>query len=167
MMPLRASVLYRVVLLCCAGVLIAACQTPPPAKRLSAEQIQILREIGFHREEDGWGFDLDGRLLFDSNASTLSAPNRETIARLVKVVTEIGIEHLRIEGHADGSGRKRINNKLSRRRAEAVAREIARNGIPYENITVRSFGATSPVGDNTTREGRALNRRVVIIVPSE
>lgn len=167
MTPLHAQPLCRVALLCCTSVLIAACQTTTPAKKLNAEQIQVLHEIGFHREKSGWGFDLDGRLLFDSNASTLSASNRETIARLVKIVTEIGIERLRVEGHADSSGRKRINDKLSRRRAEAVAREIARNGVPYKNITVQSFGAATPEGDNATQEGRALNRRVVIIVPSE
>jgi len=162
----RGAFFRRALALCCAGLLSFGCQTVPE-KGLSEAQIQTLREIGFHREESGWGFDLDGLLLFDSNESVLSHENKQTIARVVKVVREIGIEHLRVEGYADSSGRKRFNDKLSLLRARAVAREIERNGVPYANISIRGFGVANPVGDNATREGRAQNRRVVIIVPTE
>ncbi|MDR1853880.1 MAG: OmpA family protein [Azoarcus sp.] len=145
-------------------LLVAACQTLTQ-EGLTESQIDVLRELGFQRQVSGWEFDLDGRILFGSDKAELSAENRATIARIVKVLDAVGIDHLRVEGYADSSGNKRHNEILSLRRAEAVAREIGRAGLPYENITVTAYGIDNPVADNATRAGRAQNRRVVIIVP--
>jgi outer membrane protein OmpA-like peptidoglycan-associated protein len=154
--------------LCCASLLlVAGCQTVPPVEGLSEAQVAALRDIGFHEEGEGWGFDLDGRLLFDSDTANLSSQNRETIARVVTVLKEVGINRVHVNGYADSSGKKHHNEVLSRHRAEAVAREIERQGLPYKNITVRGYGTAHPVADNATKDGRAQNRRVVIIVPTE
>jgi outer membrane protein OmpA-like peptidoglycan-associated protein len=149
----------------CVGLLLAACQTPPPKNGLSDDQVAALREIGFHEDTGDWGLDLDGLILFGSNTVTVSKQTQETIAHMVEVLKKIGIDHLEIEGHADITGNKRYNQTLSMRRAEAVAREIERHGLPYSNLKVRGYGTANPVADNTTKEGRAKNRRVVIIVP--
>ncbi|MDR0634638.1 MAG: OmpA family protein [Azoarcus sp.] len=154
-------------LLLCLGLLLVGCQTLSGTEGLTEEQINVLREIGFHEEGDNWGFDLDGRILFDLNAAELSEQNRKVIARMVKSLKTIGITRLIVEGHSDITGDKLYNEWLSLRRARAVAREISRNGLSYGNITVKGYGVANPIGDNATREGRAQNRRVVIIVPVE
>jgi outer membrane protein OmpA-like peptidoglycan-associated protein len=146
---------------------VAACRTPPKPG-LTEAQITALRGVGFHEEEGkGWEFNLDGRLLFNTNDSTLTDQNREIIARIVDVLKTIGISQLKVEGYADSTGSVRHNEELSLRRAEAVAREIDANGLPYSNIAVQGFGTANPVANNATREGRAQNRRVAIIVPVE
>jgi outer membrane protein OmpA-like peptidoglycan-associated protein len=155
----------RLALFCASLLLVVGCRTPPPVEGLSEEQVAALREIGFHEESGGWEFDLDGLLLFDSDDAHLSDQNRETIARMVTVLKALGITHVHVDGYADASGKKRYNNTLSTRRAEAVAREIEHHGVPYKNITIRGYGTANPVADNTTKDGRAQNRRVVIIVP--
>ncbi|MDR2092553.1 MAG: OmpA family protein [Azoarcus sp.] len=147
------------------GLLFTGCQSPH--WYLTQEQIEILRGAGFHEEGDTWGINLDGRILFGNNEAVLSEKNRETIARVVKTLKEIGIEHLVVEGHADSTGDKRYNQDLSLRRAKAVAREVARNGLPYRNISIKGYGTSQPIYDNATRQGRAQNRRVVLIVPTE
>jgi outer membrane protein OmpA-like peptidoglycan-associated protein len=152
-------------------VFVAGCQTQPPlparAPALSDEQAETLRELGFQEEEGGWELKFESRLLFDSNTSDLSRQSREAIAHMVKILKTIGIDHLRVEGYTDDRGDHLYNEGLSLRRAQAVAREIERNGLPYSRITIKGFGEDSPIGDNRSKEGRALNRRVIIIVPVE
>lgn len=65
-----------------------------------------------------------------------------------------------IEGHTDSVGEKKMNVKLSQRRAESVANYIIKNfGIDAGRIAAKGFGLTKPVANNKTREGRAKNRR--------
>jgi outer membrane protein OmpA-like peptidoglycan-associated protein len=76
-----------------------------------------------------------------------------------------GLAVIALEGHTDWIGREAYNQQLGLARAESVKRYLTeRLGIPAERINVVSFGETRPVAPNTTREGRALNRRVVIQV---
>jgi outer membrane protein OmpA-like peptidoglycan-associated protein len=76
-----------------------------------------------------------------------------------------GLAVIALEGHTDSIGREAYNERLGQARAETVKRYLMeRLGIPAERLNVVSFGETRPVAPNTTREGRALNRRVVIQV---
>jgi outer membrane protein OmpA-like peptidoglycan-associated protein len=68
-----------------------------------------------------------------------------------------------LEGHADWTGSEDYNERLGLARAESVRRYLAEQlRIPTDQISVISYGETSPAAPNTTREGRARNRRVVI-----
>jgi len=70
-----------------------------------------------------------------------------------------------LEGYADWVGTEPFNERLGLARAETVRRYLAEHlQIPAERISVVSYGEASPVAPNTTREGRAQNRRVVIKV---
>ena len=70
-----------------------------------------------------------------------------------------------LEGHADWVGSEGYNQQLGLDRAEAVRRYLSeRLHIPSDRIDVISFGENDPAATNSTREGRALNRRVVIKV---
>jgi outer membrane protein OmpA-like peptidoglycan-associated protein len=69
-----------------------------------------------------------------------------------------------VEGHTDSTGTDEYNQKLSERRAEAVASYLSENNIPSGNITSRGFGKDNPVATNDTAEGRQQNRRVEMVV---
>ena len=75
-----------------------------------------------------------------------------------------------VEGHTDSSGPASYNLELSRRRAEAVARELVLNGIRRERITAVGFGETRPLvlrytpGRSSRAPGDSRNRRVEIII---
>jgi len=73
-----------------------------------------------------------------------------------------------IAGHADNSGSEDINYELGKRRADAVSRYLLtqKKIDPLRVVTV-SYGESVPITGNDTREGRAKNRRVEIIVYSE
>ena len=73
--------------------------------------------------------------------------------------------YLEIQGHTDTSGEETWNLTLGKRRAEAVMEYLHRKyNIPLHRMEVISYGSEAPIGDNSTREGRAQNRRVVILV---
>ena len=73
--------------------------------------------------------------------------------------------YLEIQGHTDSSGEEEWNLLLGKRRAEAVMEYLHKEyNIPLHRMEVISYGSDAPVGDNTTRDGRAQNRRVVILV---
>ena len=72
---------------------------------------------------------------------------------------------VRVEGHTDNVGDKAFNEKLGLARAEAVKRYLyQQHQVPLHKINTVSYGETRPVAPNTTKAGRAKNRRIVVRV---
>jgi outer membrane protein OmpA-like peptidoglycan-associated protein len=69
-----------------------------------------------------------------------------------------------VEGHSDATGTLEYNQELSLRRAEAVRDALVRLGVDRGRIVVIGQGSSQPVASNDTPEGRAHNRRVVLLV---
>lgn len=69
-----------------------------------------------------------------------------------------------IPGNADSTGSKEYNQRLSERRAQAVADYLASRGIERERLVPRGYGESAPIASNKTAAGRALNRRVCVIL---
>jgi outer membrane protein OmpA-like peptidoglycan-associated protein len=75
--------------------------------------------------------------------------------------------YIEIEGHTDTVGPREMNDQLGLKRAAAAKQYLCeRHGVPLHKVNVTSFGAEKPVISNQTREGRAMNRRIVIRVLS-
>jgi peptidoglycan-associated lipoprotein len=73
--------------------------------------------------------------------------------------------HFEIEGYTDNLGSKDVNDKIGLARAEAVRQYLGeQHEIPGDWIRVVSYGMEKPAADNSTPEGRARNRRVVVKV---
>jgi peptidoglycan-associated lipoprotein len=90
-------------------------------------------------------------------------------ARIDEVVDQLKANpngaFIEVEGHTDNTGAKDFNDKLGLERAESVKRYLyEEHQIPLHRINVISYGQDKPVAPNTTRDGRAKNRRVVIKV---
>jgi peptidoglycan-associated lipoprotein len=93
----------------------------------------------------------------------------EVKARIDELVAQLKANpngaYLEIEGHTDSTGPAEYNRQLGLQRAEAVKNYLYEvQHIPLHKMNVISFGPDKPVAPNTTREGRAKNRRVVIKV---
>jgi OOP family OmpA-OmpF porin len=67
-------------------------------------------------------------------------------------------------GHTDNTGSDQINDPLSVARAEAAKKYLIDKGIEESRITTEGKGSRNPVADNKTAQGRAMNRRVEVIV---
>ncbi|HEY3380629.1 MAG TPA: OmpA family protein [Vicinamibacterales bacterium] len=90
-------------------------------------------------------------------------------ARLDQVVQQLKANpngaYIEVEGYTDDRGPKTYNEQLGLERAESVKRYLyEQHQIPLHRISVISYGPEKPVAPNTTKEGRAKNRRVVIKV---
>jgi len=72
--------------------------------------------------------------------------------------------YLEIQGHTDSTGSDDYNYKLGEARAEAVRRYLSKAGVALNRMSTISYGKDEPVDNNKTKEGRAKNRRVVVIV---
>ena len=107
----------------------------------------------------------DDSVKFPTDSSQLS-PEAQT--RLMDFVSKLKGDnknvYLEIQGHTDSTGPKPLNLRLGEERAEAVRLFMNRQGVPLNRMATISYGPDVPVAPNTTREGRAQNRRVVLIV---
>ncbi len=82
-----------------------------------------------------------------------------------KLVEENRGIYLEIQGHTDSTGEESYNLLLGKKRAEAVMEYFYKQyRIPLHRMQVISFGSSAPLADNKTRDGRAENRRVEILV---
>jgi OmpA-OmpF porin, OOP family len=69
-----------------------------------------------------------------------------------------------VVGHTDSTGTKQYNQGLSERRAKSVYDYFVNKGIAADRLTTKGYGETKPIASNATREGRAKNRRVELVV---
>ncbi|MDB5001586.1 MAG: flagellar motor protein MotB, partial [Mucilaginibacter sp.] len=65
-----------------------------------------------------------------------------------------------IDGYASSEGTAAHNMALSRDRANSVKTYLVNSGVTASKLKVKGFGETNPIADNSTEEGRVLNRRV-------
>lgn len=73
--------------------------------------------------------------------------------------------YIEIQGHTDSTGSEDYNERLGLERAEAVRNYLSRqHGVALHRMNVISYGEAEPIADNSSREGRAQNRRVTLVV---
>ncbi len=73
--------------------------------------------------------------------------------------------YIEIQGHTDSTGSEQYNLELGARRAESVLRYLnSEHGLPLHRLSAISYGETAPLAENSTREARAQNRRVALVV---
>ena len=100
---------------------------------------------------DKWDLSEDAKVALDKFVQVLIAQDK-------------GV-YLEIQGHTDNTGPEEWNLILGKKRAEAVMEYLHKKyRIPLHRMEVISYGSEAPAGDNSTRDGRAQNRRVVILV---
>ena len=108
----------------------------------------------------------DDKVRFGFNESSLSP---EGMAALDQFVSELRARDenvfIEIQGHTDSVGDDAYNVILGERRGEAVRRYLSQTGgIALHRMSVISYGKTAPIADNASPDGRAMNRRVTLVV---
>jgi len=102
------------------------------------------------------------QVTFKLNSAELDAQGESMLDDMAATLDRLGFISGTVTGHTDTSGAADYNQQLSLRRAEAVARYLENKGVSAGRLQVRGMGESEPVADNSTAEGRAMNRRVVI-----
>lgn len=107
------------------------------------------------------------RVHFDFGKATLrpeSFPELEELLGFLRNKETVKIE---IAGHTDNVGKDADNLKLSQQRAEAIKAWLLKKGIAAARVTAKGYGATQPIAENDTDEGRQMNRRTEVRILSQ
>ena len=102
-------------------------------------------------------------ILFDTGKATIKPQSMGVLNEVVKMLKENAAVKIEIDGHTDSDGSAQLNQKLSQDRADAVKSQLVTMGIDAGRMTTKGFGATKPMDNNTTPEGKANNRRVEFV----
>ena len=104
--------------------------------------------------------------LFDFDSDVLKEEGKAAIRELADSIKAKGgsVVDIDVIGHTDSIGPEEYNEQLSLRRATSVKNFLVESGVDAGIIDVSGKGETMPIADNSTREGRAQNRRVEINV---
>jgi outer membrane protein OmpA-like peptidoglycan-associated protein len=99
-------------------------------------------------------------VLFAFNQSELTPTAKSQLDALMSKFEDADVVSIKVVGHTDGVGSDAYNQALSERRASSVAEYLLSQGVAPNKVTSEGKGASQPIADNETEEGRAKNRRV-------
>lgn len=99
---------------------------------------------------------------FDFDKADLMASEVPELDAFADYMNEVTDSKVAITGHTDSQGSEAYNQALSEKRAQDVADYLAGKGIAADRMTVSGKGETAPIADNSTKAGRAENRRVEV-----
>lgn len=105
---------------------------------------------------------------FDIARSEVKPDSYGTLEKVKALIVSVPEANVVVEGHTDSTGSVAANKNLSEQRAESVKKYfMSQNVIPEERISSEGFGYEKPLATNKTKEGRATNRRVDIVIDSK
>jgi outer membrane protein OmpA-like peptidoglycan-associated protein len=130
----------------------------------------ILTELGAENTARGVVITLPERVLFDFDKAEIRPDAGPVLAKIAKVLRYYAKAPVKVDGHTDSRGAPEYNQRLSERRAEAVAAALAARGIDPGRLDPSGFGETRPLAPNQRVDGaddpagRQRNRRVEVVV---
>lgn len=104
--------------------------------------------------------ELKQQIHFRQTRSAILPDSFELLDEVAQAIKDVPGVLVRIEGHTDSVGGMTKNMKLSQDRAKAVRRYLVKHGVRAKQLVATGYGATRPIASNSSRAGRALNRRV-------
>lgn len=103
-------------------------------------------------------------LKFKPDSAELMPGEAERLDEIASVLKKSGTGKFLIEGHTADTGYAEGEMKVSKERAYSIAQELSKRGIDAGRFICKGLGATNPIADNLTNEGKAMNRRVEITI---
>jgi len=134
---------------------------------MDRQAAEIERDIEGARVErigEGIKITFDSGILFDVDKATLKDKSKQELAELAVILNKYDDTNILLEGHTDSTASEEYNLDLSRLRAQSVSNQLATDGVNPSRFTIMGYGESQPIADNSTAEGRALNRRVEVAI---
>ena len=131
-------------------------------------ELALSKTVDVRKVETGLMINLRGDLNFAYGSVKPSSAARDIIIKIARETAKIFVkspdQKIRVEGHTDSSGNKRMHLPLSQGRAESVRSLLIENGLKAESVTAQGFGKEKPVTSNGSPSGQAANRGVEIYI---
>lgn len=105
-------------------------------------------------------------IFFETGKDELKSESFVELNRVVEFLNNNPNVKIELSGHTDNVGSADFNKTLSQKRADAVLRYLTSKGIDPSRLVAKGYGMEKPVADNTTEEGKAMNRRVEFTILS-
>jgi len=106
----------------------------------------------------------DYPIRFRARKSALTERGQQNALQLIALIKQYPNHHIEVGVHTDGLGAKKMKLGLSQSRADSLRDYLIAGGIDQSVLTARGYGATKPIADDSTIDGRAKNRRVELLV---
>jgi OOP family OmpA-OmpF porin len=103
-------------------------------------------------------------VFFDWDRADLTDRARQIIGEAAGGARRVSATKIEVAGHADRSGTPQYNQRLSERRAQAVAAELVRQGVARTDIAITAFGESRPLVPTADGVREPQNRRVEIVL---
>ena len=132
--------------------------------RQAEEMRQDIKNAKIERIGEGIKITFDSGILFETNSSQLQSVAKANIESLAEILKKYPDTNILIEGDTDNTGSDEYNQKLSERRAQAVADYQRGLGIASSRISTVGLGELNPIASNDTEYGRQQNRRVEVAI---
>ena len=136
-----------------------------PERGVEGRLLAFIQDPSRAPDKTTW-FDFD-RLLFATGSATLQPQSEEQLHNIAAILGAYPNVHLKIGGYTDDVGSAASNLKLSQDRATNVMDELVALGIAPGRLAAQGYGEEHPVGDNASDSGRALNRRISMLVTNK
>jgi outer membrane protein OmpA-like peptidoglycan-associated protein len=104
------------------------------------------------------------KIYFATDSAEITPDSEKRLEKCWAAVQTHPYQKIVIEGHTDSTHTREYNLELSLRRALSVAEWLIEQGLDANQLESKAYGESRPVADNGTEEGRALNRRVEILL---
>jgi len=105
-------------------------------------------------------------IFFETGKFDLKNESKSELDKLVALLNDNPNLKIELEGHTDNVGQEKDNLLLSTNRAKAVVGYLLSKSINPQRLTYKGFGSIKPIADNTTEQGKALNRRTELSITS-
>ncbi|MCR6662258.1 MAG: OmpA family protein [Luteimonas sp.] len=122
--------------------------------------------VDVSRDGDTIKLNLPDGVTFDFNRVELKSQFYPALNNIASTLREYNQTIVEVSGHTDSIGTDAVNQRISEQRAQNVASYLIGQGLQRERFEIVGFGKRFPIADNSTEQGRSLNRRVEIrIIP--
>ncbi len=128
------------------------------------QELANIEGANVKRNQDMLTVTFKSDILFGVDSASLKPGAFDEISRVARVLNQYPQTNITIAGHTDSSGSAEHNRQLSERRAANVKNALVGEGVNPARMTAIGYGASKPVADNSTAEGRQMNRRVTILI---
>ncbi len=133
-----------------------------PERGIESNLIAFITDSSRPVNDTTW-FNFD-RLNFATGSASILPESEEQLNNIAAVLKAYPDVNVKVGGYTDNTGDPGSNRKLSQQRADAVRQALVGKGIAANRMVAEGYGSDHPVGDNTTEEGRAQNRRIALRV---